>query len=192
VSAADPLPIDLGDGAKVRRYTIVDLDAIWAAASGERARLGEWMPWVEHTTSIDVQRQWLEKVIGGPDTLDGCGIFVGGELAGGIGLSWDPFLIAGEIGYWIRAVFEGRGLITRSAREFTRLAFEHVGLHRVVIRVGVENVRSRAVPERLGYTREGIERGSGRGLGGYYDIVVYAMLAEEWRSPSNDEVRPLV
>lgn len=179
MSAAEPLPIEVGDGAMVRRYTIDDLDAIWAVVSSERDRLGEWMPWVEHTTSIDVQREWLEKVIGDPGTLDGCGIFVEGELAGGIGLSWDPFLIAGEIGYWVRSAFEGKGLITRSAREFTRLAFEHVGLHRVVIRAGVENVRSRAVPERLGYTREGTERGSGRGLGGYYDIVVYSMLADE-------------
>ena len=181
MSPSDPLPIDLGDGAALRRYVMGDLDAIWSVASAERERLGEWMPWVEHTTSVEVQRQWLEKVVGDPSTLDGCGIFVDGELAGGVGLSWDPFLIAGEIGYWTRAAFEGRGLVTRSARELTRVAFEHVGLHRVVIRAGVENVRSRAVPKRLGYIQEGIERGSGRGLGGYYDIVVYAMLADEWK-----------
>ncbi|MEX1263341.1 MAG: GNAT family protein [Actinomycetota bacterium] len=52
----------------------------------------------------------------------------------------------------------------------------------MVIRAGVENVRSRAVPERLGYTQECLERGSGRGLGGYYDIVVCAMLADEWKA----------
>ena len=56
VSGADPLPVDLGDGAMVRRYVMDDLDAVWAVASGERERLGEWMPWVEahdvdrHTT----------------------------------------------------------------------------------------------------------------------------------------------
>jgi ribosomal-protein-serine acetyltransferase len=182
VSSADPLPIDLGDGALVRRYTMDDLDPIWAVASGERERLGEWMPWVEGTTSIDVQRVWLTKVVNEPEGLEGCGIFVDDEFAGGVGLSWDPYGIAGEIGYWTRAEFEGRGLVTRSAREFTRLGFEHVGLNRVVIRPGVENRRSRAVPERLGYRQESIERGGGRGLGGYYDIVVYAMLADEWRA----------
>jgi ribosomal-protein-serine acetyltransferase len=181
VTAADPLPIDLGEGALVRRYVLGDLDAIWAVAAGERERLGEWMPWVEGTTSIDVQRAWLEKVVGEPEGLEGCGIFTDDELAGGVGLTWDGYVIAGEIGYWIRAPYEGRGLITRSAREFTRLAFEHVGLNRVVIRAGVGNVRSRAVPERLGYVEESVERGGGRGLGGYYDIVVYSMLAEEWR-----------
>ncbi|HVF07408.1 MAG TPA: GNAT family N-acetyltransferase, partial [Actinomycetota bacterium] len=148
MKAADPLPIDLGDGAVVRRYTLDDLEAIWAVVSDERDRLGEWMPWVEHTTSIDVQRVWLENVVADSGGLDGCGIVVDDELAGGVGLRWDPVLIAGEIGYWNRRTFEGRGLITRVAREFTRLAFEHIGLNRVVIRAGVGNVRSRAVPER--------------------------------------------
>ncbi|MGZ8582172.1 MAG: GNAT family N-acetyltransferase [Actinomycetota bacterium] len=182
MSAPDPVPLDLGDGAVVRRYTMDDLDAIWAVASGERERLGEWMPWVEGTTTKDVQRAWLEQRVAETEGFEGCGIFVGDELAGGVGLSWDPYGIAGEIGYWTRAPFEGRGLVTRSAREFTRIAFEHVGLNRVVIRAGVGNVRSRAVPERLGYVEESVERGGGRGLGGFYDIVVYSMLADEWRA----------
>jgi RimJ/RimL family protein N-acetyltransferase len=82
----------------------------------------------------------------------------------------------------VRHPFEGRGLVTKAAHEFTRLAFEHVGLNRVVIRAGVGNLRSRAVAERLGYLPESVERGGGRGLGGFYDIVVYALLADEWRS----------
>lgn len=180
-SGAGPLPIDLGEDAFVRRYTMADLDEIWADVQVERERLGEWMPWVEGNTSIDVQREWLEKVLAEPDGLDGCGIFVEGELAASIGLSWDPYRITGQIGYWTRAAFEGRGLITRSTAEFTRLAFEHVGLHRVIIRAGVANTRSRAVPERLGFRQECIERGGEKGLGGFYDTVVYAMLEEEWR-----------
>jgi ribosomal-protein-serine acetyltransferase len=178
----DPLPVLLGDGALVRRFLMEDLDAIWAVASGERERLGEWMPWVEATTSIDVQRAWLEKVVGEVEGLEGCGIFVDDELAGAVGLSWDPYGIAGEIGYWMRQPFEGRGLMTKAAREFTRLGFEHVGLNRVIIRAGVGNLRSRAVAERLGFVQESVERGGGRGFGGYYDIAVYAMLAYEWRS----------
>jgi ribosomal-protein-serine acetyltransferase len=50
-----------------------------------------------------------------------------------------------------------------------------------MIRAGVDNLRSRAVPERLGYRQEGVERGGGRGLGGFYDTAVYAMVEEEWR-----------
>lgn len=182
MSHPDPLPIDLGDGAVVRRYVMDDIGALWDAVVEGRERLGEWMPWVEGATTKDVQMAWLEQRVAETEGLEGCGIFVAGEFAGGVGLSWDPYGITGEIGYWTRAPFEGRGLITRAALEFTRLAFEHVGLNRVVIRAGVGNTRSRAVPERLGYVEESVERGGGRGLGGYYDIVVYSMLADEWRA----------
>ena len=181
-AAHDPLPIELGDRVVLRRYTSEDLDALWSAVDAERARIGVWMPWVEETTSIDHQRAWLEKVIADPETLDATGMFEGETFVGGVGLSWDPFRIAGEIGYWIRSAYEGRGLVTRAADAFTRIAFESVGLNRVVIRAAVDNVRSRAVAERLGYSQEGVERGAGRGFGGFQDMAVYVMLADEWRS----------
>ena len=63
----------------------------------------------------------------------------------------------------------------------TELAFGEFGVHRVVIRAGVENVRSRAIAERLGFTMEGVARGEGRGSGGFYDLAVYAILEDEWR-----------
>ena len=179
--SADPLPVELAHDTVVRRYVLGDIDALWAAVETERDRLGEWMPWVEGTTTREVQLTWLEARVAETEGFEGCGIFVGDELAGGIGLSWDPYRISGEIGYWVRSPFEGRGLITRAAEAFTRLGFEHVGLHRVVIRAGVGNSRSRAIPERLGYVSESVERGGGRGLDGFYDMAVYSMLADEWR-----------
>lgn len=50
----------------------------------------------------------------------------------------------------------------------------------VEIRAGVRNTRSRAIPERLGFVQEGIERGAERGSRGFYDVVVYSMLEDEW------------
>jgi ribosomal-protein-serine acetyltransferase len=81
----------------------------------------------------------------------------------------------------VRSTEEGRGLVTRACRALIDIAFDELGLHRVVIRAGVENVRSRAVPERLGFTYEGVAREEGRGSGGFYDLAVYGMLDREWR-----------
>jgi ribosomal-protein-serine acetyltransferase len=60
------------------------------------------------------------------------------------------------------------------------IGFRERGLHRITIRAGVENVRSRAIPERLGFTREGLQREAGRGMGRYYDLVIYGLLESEW------------
>ena len=111
-----PLPADLGDGAVLRRLTMADLDEIWALIEVERPRLEPWMPWIEGTRTIDDQRRWLESVVRDERTLDGCGIFVDGRYAGGVGLRWDPFGVRGEIGYWIASAEEGRGLVTRAVR----------------------------------------------------------------------------
>jgi ribosomal-protein-serine acetyltransferase len=174
-------PFDLGDGGLLRQSRIEDLDAIWAAVEEERDRIGVWMPWVETTRTKDDERVWLERVVDA-GALDGCGIWLEGEFAGGIGLMLDSFGIVGEIGYWIRTGFEGRGLVTRACAALVDHAFEAIGLHRLVIRAGVENHRSRAIPERLGFTFEGIAREEGRGVGGFYDLAVYGLLDREWRS----------
>ena len=60
--------------------------------------------------------------------------------------------------------------------------FGELGPHRIVIRAGTENAPSRAVPERLGFTYEGIAREEGRGSGGFYDLAVYGLLDREWRA----------
>lgn len=175
--------VDIGDGAVLRRLTMGDLHPIWALVDAERERLGVWMPWVESTRTIDDQRRWLRSVVHDERNLDGCGLFVDGRYVGGVGLRPDPFAIVGEIGYWIAANEERRGLVTRAVRALIEIGFRELGLHRIEIRAGVENARSRAIPERLGFVREGVERGRERGSNGFYDTVVYSMLEDEWPPP---------
>jgi RimJ/RimL family protein N-acetyltransferase len=38
------------------------------------------------------------------------------------------------------------------------------------------------VPERLGFQEEAVLREEGRGSKGFYDLVVYGMLEDEWRA----------
>jgi ribosomal-protein-serine acetyltransferase len=53
-------------------------------------------------------------------------------------------------------------------------------LHRVEIQAAVDNRRSRAIPERLGFREEGVRREAERIGERYNDLAVYAMLASEW------------
>jgi ribosomal-protein-serine acetyltransferase len=180
--AVSPLPVDLGDGVVLRHYEMSDLDALWEAIEVERARLGEWMPFVRDAKTIEDERRWLETVTPEPRGPGGGSLWHGGDLIGGAGLFPDSFGIVGEIGYWIRADHEGRGHITRACRALIDIGFGELGLHRIVIRGGTDNARSRAVPERLGFTYEGIAREEGRGSGGFYDLAVYGLLDREWRA----------
>jgi RimJ/RimL family protein N-acetyltransferase len=57
-----------------------------------------------------------------------------------------------EIGYWIRTDRTGEGLATEAAGALTRVALGLAGVERVVIECDPDNVPSRRIPERLGYT----------------------------------------
>jgi ribosomal-protein-serine acetyltransferase len=83
------------------------------------------------------------------------------------------------IGYWLAEEYEGRGLITRAVRALIDHAFGEWQLHRVEIRAAAENVRSRAVPERLGFTQEGVLREAELVGGEYQDLVVYGLVATD-------------
>jgi RimJ/RimL family protein N-acetyltransferase len=63
-----------------------------------------------------------------------------------------------EIGYWIHKDLEGQGLVTEAVHAITRYAFNQLQAKRVEIRCEADNVRSRAVAERLGFERDGILR----------------------------------
>ena len=59
-----------------------------------------------------------------------------------------------EIGYWVRSSRAGQGYVTETVNALTRYAFDRLGARRVSIVCNVENRKSRAVPERLGFRAE--------------------------------------
>ncbi|KMJ57195.1 acetyltransferase [Bacillus sp. LL01] len=80
-----------------------------------------------------------------------------------------------EVGYWIDSRFSGKGYITEAVEGITQFAFEQLKAKRVEIRCDSNNVKSRAVAERAGYTLEGILKNSEREVNGNLrDTCVFA------------------
>ncbi|SEN96799.1 Protein N-acetyltransferase, RimJ/RimL family [Mesobacillus persicus] len=63
-----------------------------------------------------------------------------------------------EIGYWIDSRFSGKGYMTEAVQGISDFAFRELQARRLEIRCDVKNQKSRAIPERLGFTLEGILR----------------------------------
>jgi ribosomal-protein-serine acetyltransferase len=70
--------------------------------------------------------------------------------------------------------------MTAAVRAYVDHAFSTWNLNRVMIQAAVENTRSRAIPERLGFREEGIMREVQRVGGRMLDDVIYGMLAADW------------
>ena len=93
----------------------------------------------------------------------------------------------GELSYWIGARYQGNGIVTSSCRALLDYAFDILGLNRIALRfkhvsVDNENDKSRRVAERLGFRQEGVQRQGGVARGQFMDMVVYSLLAAEWRA----------
>ena len=94
-------------------------------------------------------------------------------------VEWDNR--ATSLGYWLAEEFRGRGTMTEAARVLIDHALGAWDLNRVEIRVATENRPSRGIPERLGFQQEGTLRRAQRIGSRYVDLVVYSMLAPDWR-----------
>jgi RimJ/RimL family protein N-acetyltransferase len=78
-----------------------------------------------------------------------------GTVVGGTGLRPLPDPKSLEIGYWVRTDRTQRGYATASARALTSAAFSFLATcERVEIHMDVANLKSAAVPPRVGYWLE--------------------------------------
>ena len=102
--------------------------------------------------------------------------------AGFAGIDW--VARATSVGYWLSEEHQGRGLMTRAVKALVDHAFGELELHRVEIQAAADNLRSRAIPERLGFQEEGTLREAERVGGRYHDLVVYGLLAPATASES--------
>jgi RimJ/RimL family protein N-acetyltransferase len=84
-----------------------------------------------------------------------------------------------EIGYWIDTRYTGKGYMTEAVQGITEFASKELNARRIEIRCDTQNVKSAAIPERLGFTLEGILRNDSLEIGSttkLRDTSVYAKI----------------
>jgi RimJ/RimL family protein N-acetyltransferase len=193
-----PILIDIperlvGDRVVVRAYRPGDGIALNEAILASLDHLRPTMPFAQSAPTIeeseDVVRRFRAKWILREDI--GMGIWNPQEtrVLGGTGLhriDWEARRF--EIGYWIRPDEEGKGLVSESVRLLCELAFETLGANRVHIRCAADNLRSAAVPRRLGFVHEGTLRHALLSPSGEIkDELVFGMIRSEWEERKFDQ-----
>lgn len=89
--------------------------------------------------------------------------------------------VQAEIGWCLDPAAEGNGYATEAVRELIRLAFEELGLRRLVAHCFAANEASWRLMERVGMRREvHTRKESLHRSGEWMDGMSYALLAEEW------------
>ncbi|MBV9097332.1 MAG: GNAT family N-acetyltransferase [Frankiaceae bacterium] len=169
-----PLELALPAGEVLRPFGPGDLDQLVAVVNDNLGRLRPWMPWAQQPVSVESQREFLEGSVRnweqGTDFV--YGIFEGDTILGGTGLHTRRGARVLEIGYWLAAAAEGRGLVTAATRVLAEVAASYDEVGEVVICCDEGNVRSAAVPRRLGFTLSGVEQVEAQAAGetGWHEI----------------------
>lgn len=170
----------------IRCWQPADVSMYQEALSTNIEHLSTFMPWaVGYSPSLQDDlsrlRRWRGEFDLGKDFVYGIFNQEETQVLGGTGLHTRLGSDAREIGYWIHKDFTGIGLATEVSAALTRVAFEIDMVERVEIHCAVENVRSAAVPRKLGYTLDGTLRQRSLLADGIrHDSMIWSLLRSEY------------
>ncbi|WP_096199019.1 GNAT family N-acetyltransferase [Bacillus sp. FJAT-45350] len=175
---------DIDEVLKLKLLEINDKEPLFNLIMNSKLHLKEWLPWVEHTKRIEDTEAFIKLTMKQFAENNGfqAGIWYEGEIAGVIGfhrIDWSNK--STSIGYWLGKDYEGLGIMTKSCKALVNHALVEWKLNRVEIRAAEQNIKSIAIPERLGFIKEGVIRQSEWLDGKFVDHIVYGVLAEDWR-----------
>ena len=160
-----------------------DADKIYNLIDQDRDLLGEWLPWVQHTKSVRDTKDNIQERIAKFKKGESAEfiMYLDGEPVGSVGfVNIDKENSKGEVGYWLSSDHVGKGLMTRSVQAVISYGFEDLDLNKITIKCAVQNEKSAAIAQRLGFTHEGTLRAD-RFIGGdYHDTLVFGLLKKGW------------
>lgn len=158
-------------------------EELFALTDKNRQHLKTWLPWLDKVQKVDDTADFLQlqvKRFGEGEALH-LSIFYNGKIVGVLGYNMiDRTNGIGHIGYWLGKEFTGKGIMTKAVSELIYLGFEYWPLQKVEIHCADDNIKSRAIPEKLGFQNEGTIRRAAKVYETYQDHVFYGQLREEY------------
>lgn len=171
------MTIQVDDFTRLELLTNEHVQPLFELAHRNREHLRPWFDWIDKLES----EAFIHAYIEGSAERKKSGkeyafaIMFRNKLAGRIGMyNIDPHNRIGEVGYWLDKDLVGQGLVTRSCAALMDHCFDVFQINRIEIRCAVNNARSRDVPERLKFRREGLLREAGLVRGEFVDLELFS------------------
>jgi RimJ/RimL family protein N-acetyltransferase len=141
--------------------------------------------WAGFTDVRARRRRWENDGYVGADSTAVAVVIAG--AVGGIA-SWRPRQRGGvadtcyEIGVALLPEHRGKGLGTAAHRLLVKHLFHFTTVHRLEANTDAENIAEQHVLERVGFTREGLLRGTDFRNGAWRDSVIYGLLRSDFEA----------
>jgi len=154
---------------------------VFQAIDRDREYLKQWLPFVNYTSEVADTEKFLQAVSDENNQRDTVySIWYKEEFAGLIGFKdtdWENRKT--EIGYWLSEKMQGKGIVTACVKQLIEYAFARLKMFRIQIKVAEGNHKSEAIPKKLNFTFEGIERGGERDGTQMRNLRVYSLIATD-------------
>lgn len=157
-------------------------EEIFKAIDNDREYLKEWLPFVSLTLEVSDTEKFIQSLNEQKDTRKDeiYSIWVNEEFAGLIGFKDTDWVNRKtEIGYWLVEKLQGKGIITSCVNKLVKYSFEKLRLNRIQIKAAIGNTKSAAIPKRLGFRFEGIERAGELHNNNFFDLEVYSLIRSD-------------
>lgn len=164
-----------------------DGDAGAVAAGAGDKRVARYLLQVPSPYPIALARSWVRHRIEWWELGRGVTLAVsardveGDELLGTVSLRRYARDRRAELGYWFSHAVWGRGIATEACRAIVDYGFRDLELARIYAVVLAGNLASERVLDKLGMTREGVQRQHVRKGRRLVDVTLYGMLRSDWR-----------
>ena len=178
----DVIPVD--DEIELRIATESDAATLFQLVEKNREHLRAWLPWLDETTSIQDEIEFIHGQLIRHQKTDGSLFLIwyqGRTIVGTLSVNQvDHGNQTGWIGYWLDRGHTGKGIMTRAVGAIVDVLLVSCGFNRVVIEIGVGNSASMAIPLRLGFREEGKSIERQWMYDRWVDSLQYAITAREW------------
>ena len=173
----------LSGGIVMREFRQEDAEAVYETVISNSAHLQKFMHWMSPNYSIRSAKDFIADSIKKREYRENLslGLFrPHGRFIGSVGfVNFDWPARKTEIGYWIAQDEQGKGIVTEACGRLIDLAFSEMQLNRIEIRCSALNLRSAAIPKRLGFMKEGHLRQVEIRNGRLHDFEIYGLLASD-------------
>jgi len=158
-------------------------EGLFQALNSSRGQLSEFLPWVPNMQSVDDFINYIKncQLLYQQGMEVSFVILFNEQSVGRIGLHYlNLFNENAAIGYWLTESAQDKGVMIRSCRALINYGFKELGLHRIEIKAATTNLKSQAIPKKLGFQLEGVLRQAEKVNGKFLDLVLYSLINEEW------------
>ncbi|MGF1590195.1 MAG: GNAT family N-acetyltransferase [Pleurocapsa sp.] len=137
----------------LQKYTPEDIPQLFAAISVLIERVYPWLPWCHPKYTIAETEAWVKTRPQRWDEGKEFGFSIrdrDGIIVGSCGISIRSPSWSGNLGYWLRTGYTGRGYATEATKLLAQFGIQQLQLNRIEIVASVENIPSQSVAERAG------------------------------------------